>query len=66
VRTEHLRIAERRFDGEVFLKRNLALHGGSPVVATSCNVMAQLVSTAGRATKKASRDGFAHAYFNDY
>jgi len=34
------RIHQRVVDGEVFLKRDLALHGGSPVVATSCNVAA--------------------------
>ncbi len=31
MRAEHLRIAERRFDGDVFLERDLALHGVPPV-----------------------------------
>ncbi len=48
MRAEHLRIAERRLDGEMFLERDLALHCVSLPVAfpASCNAAAIAVSSA--------------------
>src|SRR4051812_26421910 len=47
---EHLRIAERRLDGEVLLERDLALHSRlSPAFSASCYATATVSK---RATKK--------------
>src|SRR3569623_1244764 len=53
---EHFRVAERGFYGEVFLKRDLALHDVPPAVLlarASCNDAARAVSNGGN--KKAAR-----------
>src|SRR6185437_8418913 len=50
VRPEYLRIAQRGFDGDVFLECDLALHEILPVRAASCNGAAAVVSIS--ATKK--------------
>jgi hypothetical protein len=54
VRAEHMRITQRRFNGEVFFERYFALHWVLPAFFASCNALTAFVSSRAYNKKAAS------------